>query len=42
MWRVCKTSLENSESKLPKNETLEDDTSYIKTMIGPQQISENS
>ena len=38
----CKTSLENSESKLPKNETLEDHTSYVKTMVGPQQISENS
>ena len=38
----CKTSSENSESKLPKNETLEDDTSYVKTTVGPQQISENS
>ena len=27
----CKTSLENSESKSPRNETLEDDTSYLKT-----------
>ena len=38
----CKTSLENSESKLPKNETLEDYTSYVKTIVGPQQIGENS
>ena len=38
----CKTSSENSESKLPKNETLEDDTSYVKTTVDPQQISENS
>ena len=38
----CKTSLEDSESKLPKNETLEDDTSYVKTTVGPQQISENT
>ena len=38
----CKTSLENSESELPKNETLEDDTSYVKTTVSPQQISENS
>ena len=38
----CKTPLENSESKLPKNETLEDDTSYVRTTVGPQQISENS
>ena len=28
--------------KLQKNETLEDDTSYVKTMVGPQQIRENS
>ena len=26
----------------PKNETLEGDTSYVKTMVGPQQISEKS
>ena len=38
----CETSSENSESKLPKNETLEDDTSYVKTTVGPQQTSENS
>ena len=38
----CKTSLENTESELPKNETLEDDTSHVKTTVGPQQISENS
>ena len=38
----CKTSSDNSESKLPKNETLEDDTSYLKTTVGPQQTSENS
>ena len=38
----CKTSSENSESKLPKNETFEDDTSYVKTTVGPQQTSENS
>ena len=35
----CKTSSENSKSKLPKNETLEDDTSYLKTIVGPQQFS---
>ena len=38
----CKTSSENSESKLSKNETLEDDTSYVKTTVGSQQTSEKS
>ena len=38
----CKTPSENSESKLPKNEALENDTSYLKTTIRLQQISENS
>ena len=38
----CKTSSENSESRSPKNETLEDDSSYVKTTVGPQQIGENS
>ena len=37
-----KTSSQNSETKLSKNETLEGDTSHVKTMVGPQQISENS
>ena len=32
-----KTSSQNSETKLSKNETLEGDTSHVKTMVGLQQ-----